>query len=87
MTTGFESEAAKAPPTAPADALLTQSHRSAAGQGGDVRGVSAAPLGKAKAQVIAEIREENDWKNNLILFWLPDGWLEVRGLPIGICQC
>ncbi len=32
---------------------------------------------KPKSQVIAELREENDWKNNLILFWLPDGWLEV----------
>lgn len=72
---------------APEHALLTQPHASAAGQGGDVKGVSAAPLGKTKAQVIAEIREENDWKNNLILFWLPAGWLEVRGLPDGICQC
>ena len=34
--------------------------------------------GKRTAQVIAEIREENDWKNHLVLFWLPDGFLEVR---------
>ncbi|BDA50276.1 probable lathosterol oxidase at C-terminar half [Coccomyxa sp. Obi] len=39
---------------------------SAASWGG--RGRSKA---KSKEQTLAELREENDWKNDLILFWLP----------------
>lgn len=38
----------------------------AAPWGGKVRS-----KGKSKEQTLAELREENDWKNDLILFWLP----------------
>ncbi|CAK0786650.1 hypothetical protein CVIRNUC_009864 [Coccomyxa viridis] len=29
------------------------------------------PLRKTREQTLAELREENEWKNDLILFWLP----------------
>jgi hypothetical protein len=26
---------------------------------------------KSKTQTLAELKEENDWKNDLVLFWVP----------------
>ena len=31
-------------------------------------------LAKSKEQTLAELRDENDWKNDLILFWLPSSF-------------
>ncbi len=35
------------------------------------RGGSGNRRAKSKEQTLAELREENDWKNDLILFWMP----------------
>jgi hypothetical protein len=35
------------------------------------RGGRGHPRAKSKEQTLAELKEENDWKNDLILFWLP----------------
>lgn len=40
-----------------------------------------AEVGKSKAQTIAELRDENDWKNSLVLFWVPKPFLEVHIFP------
>ncbi len=37
----------------------------------------AAAGGKPRAQLIAELRRENDWKNGLALWVFPDSWVDA----------
>lgn len=32
---------------------------------------------KTKEQTLAELKEENEWKNDLVLFWLPQSLRRV----------
>ena len=55
---------------------------SAAAAAHPVEGLTGQPAhnaagGKTKAQQLAEMREENDWKNGLILWVFPDAWVEA----------
>lgn len=59
--------------------ILGNERRISSGQHSAVvhtRASAAAPQPKTKLQTIAEIREENDWKNDLVLSWLPETMLE-----------